>query len=162
MFYRKRISKCCSPKPESIPTPTNMYVNLKATRTRTTSPASSSNPVQEDKLYHVLQSRNETDHLYRAIEETSTSTSENAKQTEYQALKRPTSEPDHTYGKIEAQTDVCSELKSTSAVDVTADESYEIPDVQNASELLDSASGQQNISQAENNDESYEMPELHI
>ena len=164
MFYRKKISKCCSPKAESVPTPTNTYVNLKMTRTRTTSPASSINPVQsEDNVYH----RNEADHLYGAIEGTSTSTPGHVELTEVtvnpcQTLKEAAGDPDHTYGEIEAKTDVCLEIKSTSVLHVTADESYEIPDAHNASKLLDSVSGQQNISQAKHNDESYEVPDLHI
>ena len=166
MFYRKKISKCCSPKANSVPTQTNTYVNLNTTRTRTTSPASSSNPVQdEDNVYHALQSRNEADHLYGAIEGASTSTPEHTELTEvtvnpYQTVKRDAGDPEHTYGKIEAKTDVFLEIKFTSAVDMTADESYEIPDAHNASKLLDSVSGQQNISK--NNDESYEIPDLHI
>ena len=162
MFYRKKISKCCSPKAENVPTPTNAYVNLKMTRTRTTSPASSNNPVQgEDNVYHALQSRNEADHLYGAIEGTSTSTPGQVEQTEvtvnpYQTLKRAAGDPDHIYGEIEATTDGSSDIKSPSAVDITVEDSYEIPDVHNA------PTGQQYILQAKSKDESYEIPELHI
>ena len=138
MFYRKKISKCCSPKADSVPTPTNTYVNLKMTTTRTTSLASSINLVQgEDNVYHALQSRNEADHLYGAIEGTSTSTPGYVQQTDvtvnqYQTLKRATGDPDHTYDEIEATTDRSSDIKSPSAVDITADGSYEIPDAYNA------------------------------
>ena len=162
MFYRTKISKCCSQRAESAPTPTNTYVNLKMTTTHTTSPALSINPIQgEDNVYHALQSRNEADHLYGAIEGTSTFKPGHVEQTEvtvnpYQTLKRAAGVPDHVYGEIEAATDGSSEIKSTSEVDITADGSYEIPDVHNA------PMGQQYILQAKSKDESYENPKLVI
>ena len=87
------------------------------------SPALSNNPIQgEDNLNRELQSRNEGDYLYGAIEGTSATTQEYAEQTDRivrpdQTLKRAAGSSDRTNGEIDETTNAFSEIVSAALVD---------------------------------------------